>query len=366
MTQNDARIRLFIADDSALMRRMLQDLFEQQPDFEVVGSARDGEEACSEIRRLRPDVVTMDVFMPKKDGLACVRELMSECPLPIIMLSALTRESAGITLQALQLGAVDFVAKPRKGGLAEIADELLLKVRTAARSSLQQALEPAAPPRPRPLQAYAGDSGDRLRAVMAVAASTGGPSALLQVVPRLDPALPVGWVFVQHMPEGFTAGLAEQLNEASPLRFREAFEGLRLAPGSAILAQGGKHLEFDRNLRAKLVTTPPVNGVRPAFDVTLRSLLRVFKGPLGVCIMTGMGSDGAHSLVLAQQQRPLRLLVQAPETCVVAGMPKAALALQLPSTRIAPLDELGESCNQLARELLDLSSEAYERDPANQ
>jgi len=352
MPAEEAPIRVLVADDSTLMRRMLCDFLANQPDLEVVGSAKDGMEACDLVRSLRPDVVTMDVYMPRKDGVACVAELMTTCPTPIVMLSAVTRESASVTMDALAAGAVDFVAKPRKGGLGEIADELLGKLRNAPRASV-------VPPKVAEQGAFARSRTGSLvdtkaspSAVMLIGASTGGPNALDQLVTTLDASLPVTWVFVQHMPAGFTASLAERLDKRSELWLAEAQNGQMMARGQGVLAPGGLHLEFDGEMRCRLTDSASVNGVRPSVDVTAFSLARNYTKPVGFILMTGMGRDGADGAKALYARGKTLALAQSPETCVVAGMPRSLLELNLPYVESIPLGRLGQAANRLAGALI--------------
>jgi two-component system chemotaxis response regulator CheB len=330
------------------MRKLVTEMLASDAALEVVGQARDGADALVKLEALRPDVVTLDVEMPVMDGLTALGEILRRRPTPVVMLSSLTQQGAEMTLRCLERGAVDFVGKP--GGsislnIAAVTAELVSKVKVAARArptppapdhGEARVTRPAAHPA-LPLSGAGGASMGRPQALL-IGASTGGPRALQVLLPALPAPLGVPVVIVQHMPAGFTASLAQRLDAASPLRVREAAAGDRLEPGLALIAPGGRHLEFDADRRAVLTDEPPVHGVRPCVDVTLDSLTRLFGGGLTAALLTGMGRDGARGLK-ALRDRGGRTLAEDESTCVVYGMPRAACELG-GVERMLPLPEM--------------------------
>jgi two-component system, chemotaxis family, protein-glutamate methylesterase/glutaminase len=328
-----SRVKVLIVDDSAFMRGAIARVLTQDPRFEVVGQARDGKEAVRLSSELRPDVVTMDFNMPGLNGVEATRAILASHPVPIVMLSAHTREGAAATVEALAAGAVDFVAKP--GGevspaLSEIKDELTKKLLGAASAKVLSAADPAplpsAPRRSAPQPERPATKMPAGLRVVAIASSTGGPMALVHVLTTLRLAKAAALIIVQHMPEGFTAALAEQLSERAAFKIREARVGDRLEGGLALIAPGGKHLVLDRGGNVNLDESAPVHGVRPAADVTFKSVALAY-GPRAVgVVLTGMGRDGALGLA-AIKAAGGRTVAQDRESSTVYGMPKAALEL---------------------------------------
>lgn len=330
-------LKVLVVDDSALMRRLITTILASQPDVQVVGQARNGREAVEMTLEQKPDVITMDVEMPGLNGFEALEIIMRERPTPVVMLSSITRSGAEATIRCLQLGAFDFIAKPSGSislDLEEIAPDLLAVVRAAASSV-------AAKPRVRPSQVprQAAPTGRTSKCIL-IGSSTGGPRALQHVVPKLPGDLNVPVVIVQHMPPGFTRALAERINSESSLKVTEAQHGDRLEPNTVLIAPGGQHMEFTRNGIVQISDGPTVNGVKPAVDITLSSLVRAFGGEVTGVILTGMGRDGAVALKLLRDAGG-RTVVESEETCVVYGMPRAAVEagaaqMVLPIQEIAP------------------------------
>lgn len=325
--------RVLVVDDSALMRRLLHDILSADPELEVVGMAPDPIKAWEAIQILRPDVLTLDVEMPKMDGLDFLQRLMRARPLPVVMCSSLTEAACATTLRALELGAIDFVTKPRidvERGVEGMAADLVAKVKAAARARVKArpgsgrhaiaAMNVGEAPPP-PLRKMS-------EAVTAIGASTGGTEALLAVLERL-PADAPGVVVVQHMPEQFTRQFAARLDRRCAVRVKEAEDGDRVLPGHVLIAPGGaRHMELARSgahTYVRLVGSPPVNHHRPSVDVLFDSCARSL-GPNAVgVLLTGMGADGAAGL-LAMRRAGARTIAQDEATCVVFGMPKEAIA----------------------------------------
>ncbi len=333
---SDKKIRLLIVDDSALVRQMLSSIFARTTDIEVVGVAHDAYVARDKIKQLNPDVLTLDVAMPRMDGVTFLGNLMRLRPMPVVMVSSLTAQGAEITLRALEFGAVDYVAKPKvygAGGLQECADELLDKVRAAAQA------------RVRPLERntrrqVSNDIPERLGAdavhtprramvrfratdrVIGIGASTGGTEAIKDVLARLPPDMP-GIVITQHIPVAFSAAFAKRVDSVSPLTVVQAVDGQQVLPGRAYLAPGDRHLMIVRDgarYVCRLNDGPPVNRHKPSVDVMMRSLARN-AGPNAIGLMlTGMGADGVEGLG-EMRAAGATVVAQDEKTSVVWGMP---------------------------------------------
>jgi two-component system chemotaxis response regulator CheB len=343
--------KVLIVDDSALMRALLTEIIGDAPDLEVVGSAPDPIAAREMIKALNPDVLTLDVEMPKMDGLEFLSRLMKLRPMPVIMISALTARGSEVTLQALELGAVDFVAKPRAESVALLqnyAEEIRDKIRAAHGAHLQRRPGAAAVAQ-RAETPLPGVSSRMLNEkIIAIGASTGGTEALKEVIIRLPAEVP-GIVMVQHMPETFTPSFAKRLDSLGPIRVIEAKGGERIQPGHAYLAPGHSHMTVKKSGSAwvtELAQTEPVNRHRPAVDVLFNSVAReVGKNAIGV-ILTGMGKDGAQGM-LAMRQAGAWNIGQDQESCVVYGMPREAAL-------VGAVDEVVSLNNVAARVLAKL------------
>lgn len=339
------RVRVLVVDDSAFMRVTLAKHLAAHPSIEVIATARDGMEAVALVQDLNPDAVTLDVEMPRLDGLGALAQIMSTHPVPVIMVSSLTSAGSAATMRALELGAIDFVAKP-SGAISldmhTVMDGLIAKILAAA--TVKGRLRQIAPVRP-PVESVApaltparGVTNRLPRAVIAIGSSTGGPAALCTVMQQFPADLDAAVVIVQHMPPLFTRSLADRLNQLSPLAVKEAADGDRLAAGAALVAPGDKHLLIDRNGRVSLANGPKMHGVRPSVDVTWESLARGFGPNVTAMIMTGMGSDGAEGAELIRRAGG-RVVAQSEESCVVYGMPKAVVERGA-ADQVVPLPEL--------------------------
>lgn len=330
-------IRVLIVDDSAVVRRVLTEELSSAPDIEVVGTATDPYVARDRILALKPDVLTLDIEMPRMDGLTFLGKLMQHQPMPVIVVSSITPEGSAAAVQALQLGAVDVVAKP--GGaftVAEICESLVQRIRIAARASVQVRQPTEGSIRPA-LKAPTLRTTDR---VLAIGASTGGTQAIRTVLTALPQTTP-GTVVVQHMPEHFTAAFAERLNNQCAMEVREARDGDRITTGVALVAPGNRHMVVQRSgarYVAHLKDGPPVHYQRPSVDVLFHSAAR-HCGPncVGV-ILTGMGEDGASGMV-ALREAGAHTIGQDEASCVVYGMPRAA-AEAGGVAEVRPLDEI--------------------------
>jgi two-component system chemotaxis response regulator CheB len=342
-------IKVLIIDDSALMRALLTEIIGGAPDLEVVGSAPDPIAAREMIKSLNPDVLTLDVEMPKMDGLEFLGRLMKLRPMPVVMISSLTARGSEVTLQALELGAVDFIAKPRAENpslLQGYAEEIRDKIR-AARSAHLRRPQAATAPVPVRTEVPATNVSSRVLAekLIAIGASTGGTEAIKEVLTRLPAAVP-GIVIVQHMPEAFTPSFAKRLDSLGAVRVVEAQGGERIQPGHAYLAPGHSHLLVKKSGAGwvtELSRGEPVNRHRPSVDVLFKSVAKeAGRQALGV-ILTGMGKDGAQGM-LAMRQAGAWNIGQDQDSCVVYGMPREA-------AQVGAVDEIA-SLHDVAGRLL--------------
>ena len=390
-------IRVLIADDSAFMRKVLSDMFASQPDFEVAGTARNGQETVERVKELSPDLVTLDVNMPVMDGLEALDIIMKEHPIPVVMLSSLTQKGTEQTVKALALGAVDFISKA--GGsissIDGITGEILEKCRAAAKAHarkttlapppkpasagppvmkriqlpLRQGYKPqesARPPEPaapahtfakrnnpllkrnantpappnRPSALPMTDMGRGAEKLVVIGTSTGGPQALQNVITRLPGNLPCGVVIVQHMPAGFTKALADRLNTISEIAVKEAEDGDSIRPGQVYIAPGNYHLRIRNGTQIVLGQDPPVGNHRPAVNVMFSSVASLGRKLVAV-IMTGMGCDGCEGMREIKEAGGYSIAQDEP-TCVVYGMPKAVVDAGL-ADEIKPVQDIAQA-----------------------
>ncbi|HUK25767.1 MAG TPA: chemotaxis response regulator protein-glutamate methylesterase [Terriglobales bacterium] len=346
------KIRVLIVDDSALIRQVLTEIFAQDPEIEVVGTAADPYVAREKILRLNPDVLTLDVEMPRMDGLSFLEKLMRARPMPVLMVSSLTQRDCDTTVRALELGAVDYVTKPHldvRTGTLEQADEIISKVKMAARARVRRHTQP-----PAAVATPAAVSGPgkaslgfhTTHKVIAVGASTGGTEALVHLLTPM-PADSPGIVIVQHMPEHFTRSFAARLDTLCRMRVKEAEDGNPVLPGHVLVAPGNYHMAVKRSgvsVSVKVFQSEPVNRHRPSVDVLFDSCAQVLGGNAVGVIMTGMGADGARGL-LAMREAGSYTIAQDEESCVVFGMPREAIEMGA-AEEIASLDNLAASTLQ--------------------
>lgn len=327
MNRLSRKIRVLIVDDSALVRKLIRDVIAGSDDMAVVGAASNGVEAIRAVAELDPDVVTMDIHMPEMDGLAALEYIMRKNPRPVIMLSALAQKGATATLKALELGAVDFIAKPSHypSAVKEVRDEVVLKIRAAAQAS-REVLKGRARPGKR---AAAAKSVERSRGkVVIIGASAGGPKALADIMPRFPADTPAAFVIVQHMPGVFTRSFAGRLNSISELQVKEAEENEPLRQGVALVAPGGKDLIVAPDLqgggRVELMDSQNRAGASPRIDTTMITAAEVYDSSSIGVIMTGMGSDGAKGMEKIKKNKG-ETIAQDEESSLVFGMPKVAI-----------------------------------------
>ncbi|MBT0159855.1 chemotaxis response regulator protein-glutamate methylesterase [Candidatus Bathyarchaeota archaeon A05DMB-2] len=301
------------------MQKILADLLQSDPQISVIGTARDGEEALRKIANLHPDVVTLDIEMPRMDGLTAVKKIMKTTPLPVVMISALTQRQAQLTLKALELGAVDYVPKPSGPislNMDSVKTELITKIKTAASANVQQV-------KPRMMEITEQPKVKGSDRVISIAASTGGPAAvtyILKHIPENTPPI----LIVQHMQKGMTRLFAEGLNQECKFKVKEAEEGDVIQEGLALIAPGGLHMQVTKSGKISLTANAPVNYVRPSADVLMASAAEAYESKNIGVVLTGMGVDGAKGIEAIKKKGGVTI-AQDRKTCVVFGMPYAAI-----------------------------------------
>lgn len=359
-SQTKQPVRILVVDDSAFMRKALTMMLESDPGIKVIGSARNGEEGVAKVKQLNPDLVTMDVEMPQMDGLTALRQIMKTNPVPVMMVSSITTDGAKATLEALELGAVDFIPKQMSYvslDIVKIKDDLLAKIKDIVRrkhilmaryrtrssfveaSAATQGQQPAAVTA-KPAYHRPGKRNHQIE-IVAIGSSTGGPPALQAIIPQLPRNLPVGVIVSQHMPPMFTKSLAERLNGLSKVEVHEAEDGEPIEAGTVLIAPGGQHLTVRRyggRARAVVSGEPATTLYKPCVDVMLEATAAAFgKSTMGV-ILTGMGNNG---LIGAKKVKELGgvMIAQNEDTCVVYGMPRAVIEANL-TDHIAPIEHV--------------------------
>ena len=351
-------VKVLIIDDSALVRQLLTEIFNSDPDIEVIGSAQDPYDAREKIKKLKPDVLTLDVEMPKMDGITFLTNLMRLRPMPVVMISSLTEKGADITFEALELGAVDFVSKPKidvSAGLKEYSDEICAKVKAAATARISAiSSRPKLDVEPKlsadaVLQKRKGPSKLKTtEKIIAIGASTGGTEAIKEVLVRL-PADTPGIVISQHIPEAFSKPFAERMNKMSAMTVFEAEDGQQILPGHVYIAPGNRHLIIERSgarYICRLNDGPVVNRHKPSVDVMFRSVAQNVGANAVGAILTGMGADGAAGLK-EMLENGAKTLVQDEKSSIVWGMPGEAFKIGAASDQY-PIE-------QIANELLKRS-----------
>ena len=347
------KIKVLIVDDSAFMRKLITEFLSEDKRIDVIGTARNGVEALSKIKMLKPDVVTLDVEMPIMDGLKALGIIMKECPTAVVMLSSTTKEGAETTFTAMQYGAVDFIAKPSGAislDLIKVKQEIVDKVVSASRANVHK-LQKSAKLIDRKrtiteiyskIESYENNRNNRMTdnwaygrgKIIVIGTSTGGPRALQTVLTELPQSIDAPILVVQHMPAGFTKSLADRLNSLCEINVKEAEDGELIQKGTAYIAPGGYHLKVKKvgkGLAIALDQTEPQNGHRPAVDVMFDSVSEIEDLCKIAVIMTGMGSDGANGLIHLKErgQGQVKAIAESQETSIVFGMPKAAISTHL-------------------------------------
>ena len=338
------RIRVLVVDDSALMRKLIPRILGGDPSIEVVGTAMDGAFALKKIEELKPDVITLDLQMPRMDGIETLRMITRTLHVPVIVCSTHSKQGAYATFKALALGAIDFVAKPQDaaaGHLETIAVELIEKIKVASRVGNHK-LAARTLPELQVVRKQRGSAAFPPNRIVAIGISTGGPNALQYVLSQLPADFPACVLVVQHMPEGFTEMFARRLDECCALEVQEARSGDLLLAGRVFVCPGNRHLMVRRMPRgdmAVLSDAPPVNGHRPSVDVLFHSVAQEFASSAVGVLMTGMGDDGAEGMGVIRAAGGVTV-AQSEDSCVVSSMPRAAI-LRGFAGRVVPLEGLG-------------------------
>lgn len=353
MGEPAAPLRILVTDDSPVLRSLLAQILGRDPRFLVVGGASNGRECLQAISTLHPEVVVLDVQMPVMDGMETLRRIRKRHPrVAVVMFTSQSAGDARLTIKALRLGAFDFVAKPEggsiQGSLRAIESDLMAKLAVLYGSLRAEPTRPEAPPAaaaPQPAASH------RPRRLIAVGVSTGGPPALIRLLPGLDPHLPAAVLIVQHMPPVFTRSLAQQLNEVCPLEVREAAAGDVVRPGLVLIAPGGRHMTVAAaspgdGAVVRLEHGPPLHGCRPSADVLFKSVARLY-GPEAVAlVMTGMGTDGTDG-AMSMKGRGAYLMAQDRASCAVFGMPRRLVEENM-CDAVLPLQAIAPHLNRLA------------------
>lgn len=358
------RKKVLVVDDSAFMRKLISDFLSTSELMEVVGIARNGEDAIAKIKRLSPDVITLDVEMPIMNGIEALKKIMAECPVPVVMLSSTTKAGAEETFKAIQLGAVDFIAKPSGTislDLHKIQDEIVQKVLAASQVSITKLLNnrtSSASVQNKTIMTenketavtqispatYTQDNNKP--GIILIGTSTGGPRALQNVLTGLPSTLDAPVLIVQHMPPGFTKSLADRLDSLSSIRVKEAEHGEQLHKGTAYIAPGGFHMKIKQSetkLKVELnKEESPRNGHRPSVDVLFESAVTIRDRNIVTVIMTGMGSDGTQGLKKLKVSGSVKTIAESHETCIVYGMPKSVIASNL-ADEVVNVEEIAQS-----------------------
>lgn len=340
-------IKVLVVDDSAFMRMVLTDIVNSCDEFNVAGTAKNGLEALEMTRSLQPDVITLDVEMPTMDGISCLKELMKITDVPVIMLSGHTKSGESATIEALEAGAIDFITKPAMlfeissvKKKKEIIDKIKMAGRIHGRRRLAGKAETVIPVEHKEVKEH---QKNKLKTLVAIGASTGGPKALQQVVPYIPEDVPAALIIVQHMPPGFTKSLADRLNMISELTVKEGENGEVIKPGYAYIAPGDSHMEVHGTdggiLKIRLTKNAPAGGHRPSINVMMNSIAKTRFPSVIAVIMTGMGNDGEEGIVNIKQSNRGRIISQDEQSCVVYGMPKSAVGTGVVDA-VVPLKEI--------------------------
>lgn len=346
-----SRFKVLVVDDSFFMRKLVTDMISEDPQFDVVATAKDGLDAIEKAKRIKPDVITMDLEMPELNGLEALKVIMADNPVPVVMLSSLTEEGAAETIQALELGAIDFVRKPSGTISLDIYKVKLLlleKLRMAVKTKVKPIQDRFPLTKPAVMKGkdqtgFRPENVSKFTHLVAIGTSTGGPRALQQVLSSIPEHFPAPILIVQHMPPHFTRSLAQRLDSLSAIRVVEAAEGSVLERATAYVAPGGWHMTvyLDSKLayRIRLSQEAPRAGHRPSVDTLFESLVALQNIKRHIVLLTGMGSDGARGMLALKKDGAETTIAESVDTCIVYGMPRAAVELNC-VTDLLPLHEI--------------------------
>ncbi len=345
-------IKVLIVDDSAFMRNSISGMISTDPEIIVAGTARNGLEAVEKVSALKPDIVTMDVEMPVMNGIEALKHIMASNPVPVLMVSSLTTEDAKVTLDALDLGAVDFISKNLSDlsiNIVKIRDILIEKIKAIARNG-RVSRRPSISPKPIDMPRRGLKTVHRKIGIVAIGTSTGGPRALQHILSRIPKDFPVPILIAQHMPAAFTGPFAERLNQLSAIEVKEAEHGEPVRKGVAFIAPGSGHMGITRTkITETLINISEDNGTyiyKPSVDMLMLSVVEHYSGQVLGVILTGLGSDGANGMREIKNKGGMTI-AESRETCVVYGMPKAVVEAGI-ADKVSPLDEIaGEIVNSV-------------------
>ncbi len=356
-------IRVLNVDDSAFIRKLLKDILESDDDFDVVDQAKNGKEAIEKIKQNKYDVITLDIEMPVMDGLTTLKEIMKICPTPVVMMSSLTKEGEQITLDALNLGAVDFITKP-KNVFSVSSDEIkaciIDKIKNARKANMKMVRYSSLSlsrnnnytkiPNEYNVIKHNIGSADTIKTIIAIGTSTGGPRALHEVIPNISGKVNAPVLIVQHMPKGFTKSLAERLDLISSVKVKEAEDGEILKNGWAYIAPGGVHMKIKSfgadKFKIFLDDSENVNGHKPSVDAMMFSVSKSSVREVVSVVMTGMGNDGAKGIETLKTEKNAKTIAEDEKTCIVFGMPKAAIETGKVDF-IVPLNKIADEINKI-------------------
>ncbi|MEO0288190.1 MAG: chemotaxis response regulator protein-glutamate methylesterase [candidate division WOR-3 bacterium] len=315
------KFKVLVVDDSVLIRRILKDIINSDEEFEVVGEASDGLEAIDKIREFDPDIVTLDIEMPKVNGLIALQHILRIKSLPVLIVSSYTKTGSKIALKALELGAIDVVEKPSSLDYKDKKNEILMKLKTGIKANLVN-LNQAVLETEKSEKVFSEKRVEATKLV-AIASSTGGPKSLMDIIPKIKSDINGAIAIVQHMPAGFTKSFAERLDSISNLNVFESYDNCKLLNGDCVIAQGGKHMVFDENGYIIHTDDPPYHSVRPSADIMMISAVKYFKNRIIGVVLTGMGKDGSEGVKIIKKMKG-KNIVESKESALIYGMPKSA------------------------------------------
>lgn len=333
---------VLVIDDSVFVRKIVVDILNSSSELEVIGTAVNGQEGLRKTKELRPDVVTLDIEMPVMDGISTLKKIMAECPTSVVILSSLTIEGAAETVKAFRYGAAEIITKPLS--LSSHAQELIEKVISAAKADVNKLIPPnnnnvnAKIKKPQ----YAHERSDNSPVVI-IASSTGGPKALRTILPYLSNENNGSYIVVQHLPEGFSAPMAKDLNNLTPLNVKETEAGYFLTPGDMLIAKSGHHTVIENDGSISLNQAPPLQGMRPSADITMISASEAFGKSLIGVVLTGMGRDGTNGIISIKKAGGITF-AEDESTCVVYGMPHSAYETGC-IDKLIPLTQMADAIN---------------------
>jgi two-component system chemotaxis response regulator CheB len=335
--------KVIVIDDSAFMRRLLSDLFNESPDFVTAATAQNGLEAIGKIKALKPDIVTLDIEMPVMNGLDALKIIMRDTPVPVVVVSSLTQEGSDATVRALLFGAVDFITK-NVSDLSGMKEAVLSTCRNALKANLRQLDKEKPPPQANKIAIKPGVFSKSYNKIILIGTSTGGPRALQEVIPKFPADLPCGVVVVQHMPPGFTKSLAVRMDSISDIKVKEAENNDIIEKGTVYIAPGDFHIRFAEasgGVAIKLSKDPPIGNLRPAVNPMFESGAQLYGANCVAAILTGMGQDGAAGMAAIKAQKGFTV-AEDQKTAIVYGMPRAAAELGVVD-KVLPLQEIADA-----------------------